>query len=171
MSSKVTYIVYAVFFLLMIIGGKFKWRKGQYHEDSTSVEVMKSLRGLAALGVILHHISQDATFQQAKTMSLFVNAGHFFVAIFFFCSGYGLLKSYETKKDYLKGFIKNRIGKSIVLPFYVNTLIYGLYFYFTGVHMPLAQWICNAVGVTMMDTYAWFPIILALLFNAWVSIP
>lgn len=176
MSEKITYIVYGVFILLMIIGGKFKWRKGEYHEDSTSLEVMKSLRGLAALGVILHHISQHDTFQGneklhiAGTIPLFVNAGHFFVAVFFFCSGYGLLKSYITKPDYLKGFIKNRIGKGIILPFYINVIVYGLYFYFTGVHMPLMQWIGNIAGVTMMDTYAWFPIVLALLYLAFYLI-
>lgn len=164
MAQYVTYASYIVFVALCLIGGKFKFRKGQYHEDAASVEVMKSLKGIAALGVILHHISQHDTFQRSFTMHAFVNAGYFFVAIFFFCSGYGLFKSFDKKPDYLNGFIKNRIGKGIALPYYVNILIYGLFFFFTGVKMPAMQWVFNCLGLTMMDVYAWFPVVMIIMY-------
>ena len=127
---------------------------------------MKSLRGLAALGVILHHISQEDIFQSRHVLPMFVNAGAHFVARFFFCSGYGLIKSLDTKKDYLKGFIRNRVIKTIVLPFYVNVLIYGLLIFISGTKLPKERWIFNFLGLTMMNTYAWFPIVLAFLYLA-----
>ena len=58
-----TYVTYALVLGLMIWGGKFSgFKKDQFHTDSTSLDVTKCLRGLAALGVILHHISQEGAF-------------------------------------------------------------------------------------------------------------
>ena len=151
--------------ILFIWGGTNKFgRKLEFNDDFTSLDAMKSLRGFAAIGVLLHHISQEELFQNMKVLSPFVNAGAYFVAIFFFCSGYGLIKSLDTKKDYLKGFIRNRIVKAIVLPFYVNVLVYGILMAATGVKLPKERWIFNFLGLTMMNEYAWFPIVLAILY-------
>lgn len=153
--------------VLFIWGGTNKFgRKLEINEDFTSLEIMKSLRGLAAIGVILHHISQEEIFQKNHVLSPFVNAGAFFVSIFFFCSGYGLLKSFDTKENYLKGFIKNRIVKTLVLPFYVDVVIYGLLMFIAGFKLPKERWIFNFTGLTMMNEFAWFPIVLAFLYIA-----
>ncbi|MBO4635915.1 MAG: acyltransferase [Clostridiales bacterium] len=158
-------VVFYSFLILYFWGGNNRFgKKNEFNTDFTSLEAMKSLRGFAALGVLLHHISQEEIFQKKQVLSAFVNAGAYFVAIFFFCSGYGLIKSLNTKKDYLKGFIRHRIVKAIVIPFYVNVLIYGLAMFIFKYQMPPQQWICNLLGVTMMNVYAWFPIVLALLY-------
>ena len=61
-----TYTVYVLILALLIWGGKFAgFKKECFHEDSSSLEAMKSLRGFAAIGVILHHISQENAFQWA----------------------------------------------------------------------------------------------------------
>ncbi|MBP5491734.1 MAG: acyltransferase [Clostridiales bacterium] len=157
--------VYYFLFILLIWGGSNKFgKKKEFHDDYASMDVMKSLRGLAAIGVILHHISQEQIFQDRKILSPFVNAGAYFVAIFFFCSGFGLIKSLDTKKDYLKGFVKNRIVKAIIVPFYVNVIIYGIAAYIGGAKWPKEKWLLNFSGLTMMNLYAWFPIVLALLY-------
>ncbi len=158
-------VLFYLYLILFIWGGSNKFgRKLEFNDDFTSLDAMKSLRGFAAIGVILHHISQESIFQQQKVLSPFVNAGAYFVAIFFFCSGYGLIKSLNTKENYLKGFIKNRIVKAIVLPFYVNVLIYGLLLFISGAKLPKERWIANFLGITMMNEYAWFPIVLAVLY-------
>ena len=156
----------ALLFVSLFIWGRSNklLKKNEFNEDFLSMETMKSLRGFAALGVILHHISQQQTFQQEGILLPFVNAGAYFVAIFFFCSGYGLLKSYDSKPGYLKGFIKKRIVKSIVLPFYVDVLIYAALYALVKIHLEKEQWICNLTGITMMNQYAWFPIVLAILY-------
>ncbi len=156
---------YYFFFMLLFWGSKSKLGTKEIHDDYNSLETMKSLRGFAAIGVILHHISQEDAFQKAKVLSPFVNAGAFFVAVFFFCSGYGLLKSLDTKENYLKGFIRKRIVLSIMIPFYVNVILYGIYEYFlAGVKWSKERWIWNFTGLTMMNVYAWFPIVLAILY-------
>ena len=154
-----------LFIVLLFWGGKNKLgRKDEFNEDFLSLDSMKSIRGFAALGVIMHHISQEYFFQEEGVLSAFVNAGAFFVSIFFFCSGYGLLKSFDTKKDYLKGFIKKRIVKAIVVPFYINAWLYGLFFFLVKVPLDKVQWVTNLTGITMMNRYAWFPIVLSLLY-------
>lgn len=172
-----TYITYLLFLGLLVWGGKFAgFGKGKFHEDCASLEVTKSLRGFAALGVILHHISQENAFQWANgwgkpgELSLFVNAGYKFVAIFFFCSGYGLLKSLNTKENYFDGFIKKRIVKTILVPFYVNVIIYAIFHIIMGDKMPVAHWITNFLGLTLMNEYAWYPVVLTILYFAFYFI-
>lgn len=158
-------IVFYSCLVLFLWGGTNKFgKKLEFNDDFTSLDAMKSLRGFAAIGVLLHHISQEDLFQAKGVLTPFVNAGAYFVAIFFFCSGYGLIKSLNTKKDYLKGFIRNRIVKAIVLPFYVNVIVYGILMAATGIKLPKERWIFNFLGLTMMNEYAWFPIVLALLY-------
>ena len=158
-------VVCYFYLILFIWGGTNKFgKKLEFNDDFASLEAMKSLRGFAAIGVLLHHISQEDIFQNNKVLSPFVGAGAYFVAVFFFCSGYGLIKSLNSKQDYLKGFIKNRIVKAIVLPFYVNVIIYGVLMLVSGIKLPKERWIFNFLGLTMMNEYAWFPIVLALLY-------
>ena len=160
-------VVFYLYLVLFIWGGTNRFgRKNEFNNDYASLETMKSLRGFAAIGVILHHISQEDIFTAKNVLPMFVNAGAYFVAIFFFCSGYGLIKSLDTKKDYLKGFIKNRLVKTIVIPFYVNVLVYGILMLAGGIKFPKERWIFNCLGLTMMNTYAWFPIVLAFLYIA-----
>ena len=168
-----TYTVYVLILVLFIGGGKFAgFKKDNFHEDSSTLDSMMSLRGYAAIGVILHHISQENAFQwangygKAGELSIFVNAGFLFVALFFFCSGYGLIKSLETKPDYFKGFIKKRVLKTLVIPYYVSILIYGILRFASGERLPASQWITNILGFTMMNDYAWYPIVAAFLYIA-----
>ena len=70
---------YYFFFMLLFWGSSSKLGKKDFHKDFASLDVMKSLRGFAAIGVILHHISQEEAFQRSRVLSPFVNAGAFFV--------------------------------------------------------------------------------------------
>lgn len=173
----VSYVVYALCLALLIWGGKFAgFKKDQFHDDSTSLDVTKSLRGLAALGVILHHISQEGTFQQAGgrgklgEMAIFVNAGFLFVSIFFFWSGFGLIKSMNKKENYFDDFLKKRVVKTMLVPFYVNVILYAIYALIRGVKWPVAKWITNFTGLTLMNGYAWYPIVAILLYLAFYFI-
>ena len=173
-----TYTVYALLLALFIWGGKFAgFKKEQFHEDSSSLDSFMSLRGFAAICVILHHISQENSFQMANgygsrpgELSIFVNAGYLFVAIFFFCSGFGLIKSLETKPDYFNGFMKKRVVKTLVIPYYVSILIYGVLRFATGERFAPLQWVSHLLGFSMMNEYAWYPVIAAILYTAFYLI-
>ncbi|MBO5117349.1 MAG: hypothetical protein J6C25_07590 [Treponema sp.] len=99
-----TWSVYGLFILLILFGGKFAFGRGKFNDNFLSLEATKCLRGLAAIGVILHHVSQESAFQKVRELSIFVNAGFYFVAIFFFCSGFGLIKSLNQNQIILMDF-------------------------------------------------------------------
>ena len=163
-----TYTIYALCLFVFLWGISFA-KRGQFHTDYLSRDITMSLRGFAAIGVILHHISQEEVFQSSGEISIFVNAGYEYVAIFFFCSGYGLLKCLDTKPDYLNGFLKKRLPV-VIIPYYTSILFYGIYNIAAGNHLEPLQWVTNIIGVTMMNEYAWYPIILAILYFAFYLI-
>ena len=173
-----TYTVYVLLLALFIWGGKFAgFKKESFHEDSASLDSFMSLRGFAAIGVILHHISQENAYQMANhygtkpgELNIFVNAGFLFVAIFFFCSGYGLIKSLETKPDYFNGFIKKRMVKTLVIPYYVSILIYALLRFASGERFAPLQWVSHLLGFSMVNEYAWYPIVAFFLYLAFYLI-
>ncbi len=191
----ISYVVYALFLALVVWGGRFAgFGADRFHADSSSLDVAKPLRGMAALGVILHHISQEAAFQEASgagytgIMQAFCNVGYLFVAVFFFWSGFGLIKSLNAKPGYLDGFMWRRVVKVLVVPFYVSVILYALprvltlgglaeqsssplilsvlRFVPSGRQLPPMQWLCNFVGLTMMNEYAWYPIVAGILYAA-----
>lgn len=172
-----SWIIYVIFIALFVWGGSFAgFRSTQFHEHPASLDVTKSIRGIAAAGVILHHISQESAFQQAGgpegggIIQAFCNVGFLFVAVFFFWSGFGLIKSLDSKPNYLNGFIKKRVLKVLVIPFYVNVILYAPLPLLSGEKMPASQWACNFLGVTMMNEYAWYPIVAAILYTAFYFI-
>lgn len=169
----VTYIIYALCVALLLWGGKFAgFKDSQMQGDSVSLDAMKSLRGFAAIGVIIHHISQADAFQyatrygQQNQLSFFLNYGFKFVAIFFFCSGYGLVKSFNAKHNYLHGFIKRRVVKTLIIPYFVSIFIYGIWHLIRGDQFAPLQWVTNILGISMMNEYAWYPIVLSILYLA-----
>lgn len=82
------------------------------------------LRGILAVLIIFHHISQRYDFSECigplhiSPIYYFQSMGAPIVAVFFFLTGYGLMKSLQIKgKMYLKGFIPRRLGK--ILPEFI----------------------------------------------------
>ena len=172
-----TYSVYFLCIILLLWGGKFAgFKSARFHDDSFSLEKTKALKGFAAIGVIMHHVSLEQAFQNVNgrgnlgELSLFVNAGYLFVAIFFFCSGFGLIKSLNTKKDYFETFLKKRLVKTLVIPFYINVLIYALFHLLHKDHYAPLHWVCNFLGLSMMSEYAWYPITAGILYLAFYLI-
>ena len=162
-----TWGIYALFLLMLLCGGRFAgFGRDRFHEDPMAWDATRSLRGFAAVGVMLHHISQEQPLQDAHEMSLFVNAGFFFVAIFLFCSGYGLYMSLTEKPGYLDSFPRKRL-KYVLIPFYVNIAVFAVYKLICGVRLPALQWVTNALGLSMMNEYAWYPIVLLILYLAY----
>ncbi len=168
-----TYIIYSLCIFLLIWGGKFAgFKNSHFHEDSSSLEITRALRGFAAIGVIIHHIALEQAFQKANgngnpgELALFLNAGYRFVAIFFFCSGYGLIKSIQLKPDYFKSFIRKRVVNSMIIPYYVSIVIYAVFRFAMGEKLALPLWILNFSGFTMMNIYAWYPVVAVILYLA-----
>lgn len=89
------------------------------------------LRGLLSVLIIIHHVSQRLSYCCPETswcryLYQFNTWGYLIVSVFFFLTGYGLMKSYMLKKDvYLSNFISKRIVK-IVTPFVICVILYTI---------------------------------------------
>ena len=92
--------------------------------DYLSSKSTKSLKGLLAVLIIFHHISQKIT--TGETFSNFTYMGWYIVALFFFLSGYGLFFQYSNNATYMKNFLRKRLTR-IFIPFYVFIFIYVFY--------------------------------------------
>ena len=92
--------------------------------DYLSNKSTKSLKGLLAILIIFHHISQKIT--TGENFSNFEYMGRYIVALFFFLSGYGLYFQYSNNANYMKNFLRKRLVR-IFIPFYVFIVIYIIY--------------------------------------------
>ena len=98
-------IILAVYLLLIILSCRMKERG---REDYLSVDNTLTLRGIAAIGIILHHLAEKI--HSGIVFGWMVIAGYLLVSFFFFLSGYGLLAQYRKKKDaYLQAFLRKRV--------------------------------------------------------------
>lgn len=117
--------VFLILWTLFIIMGK--------PSDSTGFTIDNTLplRGLLAVLIIVHHTSQRLTYISIDTswcryLYQFNTWGYLIVSVFFFLTGYGLMKSYMKKKEiYLADFIRKRITK-IITPFAISIIIYNV---------------------------------------------
>ena len=111
-----------IFILLLI--SLFVYLIPKTDVDYLSNKSTKSLKGLLALLIIFHHISQKVT--TGENFSNFEYMGRYIVALFFFLSGYGLYFQYSNNANYMKNFLRKRLVR-IFIPFYVFIVIYVIY--------------------------------------------
>ena len=88
-------------------------------ENTMNVKVSRKILGVFAIIIMLHHLSQKtsafwvpAAYKQ-HGLEPFVPVGYLMVAFFFFCSGYGLIKSLRAKKNYVDDFLVKRFNKIV----------------------------------------------------------
>lgn len=88
--------------------------------DRLSKENTDGLKGILAIGVLIHHLYQYSGLFQTSVLHVFLQAfGYLSVAEFLFLSGYGLTVSHEEKgNNYIREFPKKRI-----LPFYIIIIV------------------------------------------------
>lgn len=115
------------------------------------------LRGLMALLIVLSHIGQKTDIAIIENFdSNRFDIGAQIVSIFFFMSGYGMMLSYSTKrKQYIKGFLKKRLGT--VLPKFilltVGTILMLHYFVDLDIERQLTDFVTR--GITPLP-HSWF---------------
>lgn len=109
---KLFFVVLACF----IMAAAFRRTDGLYDFNSKAT---LPLRGLLAIGIILHHLSLTYQFNECinvfhiSPIFYFREMGGPIVAIFFLITGYGLSKSLQIKgTSYLSGFLKKDWEKS-----------------------------------------------------------
>ena len=119
--------------------------KKQWNENVFSYPQMKSFRGFCALIIILHHCSQRTCapwlpqYRIVHGLDGFVYAGYLCVAVFFFCSGYGLYARSRRKEDFFVGYHKRII--QVLIPAVVMWLTFFMIEKGKGMRIEEPIWI------------------------------
>lgn len=160
-----TVLVYPLLALLLFIGAKFA-KRGEFFEDYASLKTAKCVQGFAAVGVIIHHLGQKFSNFGALPVPLnfFNDMGAYFVSIFFFFSGLGLIKSFNEKEGYLKGFLWKRLV-TVLLPFYIINLTYILVNIFAdGARYSFGRFMADLIGLRLVSGDGWYVITAVVLY-------
>ena len=158
------YLFYFSLALLFFFGASSAG-KGAWNEEYTSLKQTKALQGITALGIALHHMAQKTCAswlpraQIVNGLNVFLSMGYMFVAVFLFCSGLGLYKSYKTKPDYLKGFFRRRI-LPVIIAFYLSEWLYTAIRLLTGERMDLTKVLWYLSGLHMANENSWYAIVI-----------
>ena len=91
----------------------------------------ESLKGIFTFFVILRHINNRCGLvSDWRLLLIFDSMGYLSVAMYFFISGFGLMRAYKTRAGYLGTFPQRRL-----LPFYTDCLftivLYAIFRFFT----------------------------------------
>ena len=114
-------LIYFLFVLFMI---RIASRK-EYNEEYLSADNTTALRGIMAIGIVLHHMSERVT--GGYLFPQMVHAGYLLVSTFFFLSGYGLIVQYQKRGEtYLNGFLRKRL-LYLVIVYLLDVGLYALY--------------------------------------------
>lgn len=165
--------MYLLIGLLVVLFLLFLYRvklapAGSWHEDFLSLPVSKGLQGFCAVLIVMHHISQQLA-ENAGPLHWLENVGVCFVGIFFFFSGYGLLKSLLKKDDYLKGFFRKRMPV-ILIPFYVIIFIFLAFTLLLGDVYTPGELIGIITGWLLLNTHMWYIVEIAIFYIAFYLI-
>ncbi len=113
------YALYAILVVCLFWGARVcKWK--EWNEDVLSYDQTKSFLGFCAIIIILHHCSQRTCAPWLSPrlivpgLDIFVYVGYLCVAVFFFCSGFGMYTSSHKKKEFFKGYYKRLL--KILIP-------------------------------------------------------
>lgn len=159
--SNLDFIIIAIILLSMVI---YKTRKLEEGENGLSYENSCAIKGISAILIVLHHLTYKLN-RTTLNYKVFNKIGFIPVAIFFFFSGYGLMKNFIKDKNYLKGFLKNRTIK-LLIPFIATNIIYIAVNILLGEQYNLIQTIKYIFGIKLINEYAWYVVSVFVLYIA-----
>ncbi len=96
---------------------------GALREDHLSPRSCLSAKGFFAVTVIMHHIAQYTS--SGLLFHRFEYLGNMPVSVFFFISGYGLMKRLCSDAAYGRSILRRRLPK-VAVPFFLAAAAYKL---------------------------------------------
>lgn len=112
--------LFVIIFILIVLVGI---RPLRYNENYIGQESTTAIKGIFAIIILYNHSRQYLATSADWTASQYTNLynsiidtfGQLMVVMFLVYSGYGIMESYKRKKEnYIKGFFKKRILKTLV---------------------------------------------------------
>lgn len=142
-----------LFVLIFALLVAWKMQPTKFNKDYISITTGKALRGIFAIVVIFHHLTQYTV--GGHFFRYFANAGFLAVGVFFFFSGYGLQKKYDSDPSYKKGFLLKRIP-SVLIPYLVATLVYWGGYAVAGAGSSVTYMLTSIISDHTMVANAWY---------------
>ena len=140
--------------------------KDEWQSDSLGLSHSKDLLGFFALMIVVHHMIQQLIQVRESNVGIMVvyeNIGVCFVGGFFFFSGYGLIRSINSKPNYLDNFFKKRLSK-ILIPFYVVNTFFVIITY--NMKMIGKDELFDCItGIVMPNDHMWYLVEMVLLYT------
>ncbi len=165
--EKIILCIYPILLLVLTFFGAKRSKKGEFSDDFLQLEQTKLIQGFACIAVIIHHITQQITkygTYNKGPITDFNNCGIIFTAIFFFCSGYGLVYSVYNKENYLRSFLTKRLP-TVLIPFWlINILGVLLMMFGFKVRYTVPEVLCYIFGIMLINSNGWFIIEIAILY-------
>jgi len=93
------------------------------NEDYLSAESGKYLRGLLALTIVFHHLAQYN--KGFILLPIFSKLGYLTVSVFFFLSGFGMMKKHILRENYGRQFLLRRLP-AILIPYLLANGVYWI---------------------------------------------
>lgn len=149
--------------VFLILFGLLVLYKGRVCDgDCLSRETTGKVRGICTLTVILHHLSQECRTEELFQM-VFTQMGLLAVAMFFFYSGFGLMKSFLSRKNYRKQFLSKRV-LPILITYAGFILLYWIVDALLGdLHTP-GEVLVSLVNGSPIVTDSWYVITVAVFY-------
>lgn len=150
MKFALTDILPLVFILVSVLTSKLQRTES---EELISRHNTGILKGILCLFVFMHHLSFYKT--DGIVFPAFFGLGDIAVGVFFFLSGFGLMKQHMRKEDYHKGFLDRRFVK-VLYPYIFVTFIYWLYYFITDRRQSLLEVLSALFRGEPIVSYSWY---------------
>ena len=165
--SYLSLIFYPALLVLLFYGSR-RCKKGEFNDEFMSLGQTKALLGFSSIVIIFHHLCQRTSVSWIKKDAIvhgldgFEYLGYLFVALFFFCSGYGIFSSYKKKAAYFENFFVKRAFPIIITWFLTSSL----FFIARSVKdVPFSfSTIFSIGGPSMLNQYGWYIYIILVLY-------
>jgi len=164
----IVYLFYPLLLVLLLFRAKLHGKTG-WNDEFMSLSQTKELQGFIAVCIVFHPLGQKTCAPWLNPeyivhgLDFFVPIGYLCVAVFLFCSGYGMYKSYHTKENYLEGFFVRRF-----MPLILAFLTTECMFLYARIQMGEAiEWVPHPFtvgGPNLYNTYAWYVFALMVLY-------
>lgn len=136
------------------------------HENYLSADSGKCVRGLLSLVIVFHHLAECTG--SGMVFSVFGLFGYLGVSVFFFLSGYGLMKQYLTRADYRNGFLRRRLPP-VLIPYLLATLLYWLLYLMIGTPWSLKDILAGFLVGEPIVSASWYIVCILLFYLAfWI---
>lgn len=153
-----------IFFLVIFFIAFTSVKNQDDTNQQLSIQTTSNLQVIAVMFVILHHLSQVLReYPDSFLSSRLIVAGRLAVGLFFFISGYGLIKQYKKKGSlYLETFVKKKI-MSVFMPFILAMIVYFIYRNIMG-ELSISATFFSLISGSPIVSNGWFVIMIIYLY-------